>query len=568
MKRALLLVFLLPVLASLSSPATAKEGDLRAAIDEYMNAVAEVQHFMGAVLVARGDDIIIAKGYGMADVEAQIPNTAHTRFRIGSVTKQFTAMAILMLEAKGKLDLQDSVCDYLSECPSHWQNVTIYNLLTHTSGIPSFTTFPKYLTVRTQQMSPQELVALFRDKPLTFKPGTEFQYSNSGYVLLGYIIERVSGKSYAQFLEKHIFEPLGMTHSGYAADHPDAKHHAEGYRYASGEYKPVPFVDMSVPYSAGALYSTVHDLYTWDRALAAGKLLPAPLREKMLSPQVPVKGKVSKIVGTGGPDHYGFGWFVTEAFGRTVYSHEGAIAGFTAINSWFPGENIYIIVLDNMSSPDIFKIARDLAAIVFGEDYEIPQPLEAISLPADALKKFVGTYQMTPERFITVSLTDGQLKARLTGQPALPIYPESPTHFFYKAVRAEIFFKTNEKGKVTGLVLHQRGMKMPARRVDPAKARKATDKPEAISLPPEALEKFVGTYQLFPGFAITITVEGDHLMAQGTGQPAAPIFPSSKTEFFSRVVNARFTFQVNDKGEVTGLTLHQHGRDIRARKVD
>lgn len=569
MKRAsFLVVFIAVVAVSFAGCTPSKPSSgLQAKIDQYMNAAAEYEHFMGSILVAKGDDIIIAKGYGMADVGKKIPVTADTRFRIGSVTKQFTAMAILMLQAEGKLDIHDSVCKYVPKCPEAWQPITIYNLLTHTSGIPSFTSFPNYMQVRSQSMTPEQLLALFRDKPLEFKPGTKFSYSNSGYVLLGYIIERVSGEGYGQFLEEHIFEPLGMQDSGYAKSHPTAKSFAKGYRYAGDEYQPASFVDMSVPFSAGALYSTVRDLYTWDRALDAGKLLPQSLHKLMFAPQVSVRGDLAELTGGDEAVHYGFGWFVKEEFGRKLYSHEGGIAGFTSFNGWFPTEHVYIIVLDNMSSPRIFKVARDLAAIVFGEEYKIPKPFEEIDLPTKALEKFVGTYQMAPELFMTVTRSDGHLKAQLTGQPAIPIYPESATRFFAKAVRAEIVFQVNEQGRVTGLALHQNGREINGNRVSAEKARQATATPNAISLSPEKLRKFVGTYRLTPNFAITITLEGNQLQAQATGQPAAYIYPSSKTEFFYKVVDAQITFQLNEKGEVTGLVLHQSGRDIPARKV-
>lgn len=288
-----------------------------------------------------------------------------------------------------------------------------------------------------------------------------------------------------------------MENSGYDSSHPTAKNHANGYRFTAGKYKPASFVNMTVPFSAGALYSTVLDLYKWDRVLDAnsGKLIPKPLHKKMFTPQVPVRGELTKIEDASSPVHYGFGWFVKKEFGHLEYSHEGGIAGFTSLNSWFPKQHVYIIVLDNMSSPKIFDIGKDLAAIVFGEDYKIPTPFKAISLPAEELKKFVGTYQLTSNLFMYITREGDQLKTQLTGQASLPIYPESETHFFLKAVRAEIYFKTNDQGKVTGVVLHQGGRKISGKKVNPAKAPKPTSELKAISLPPEALQKFVGTYQ-------------------------------------------------------------------------
>lgn len=455
------------VAAPLRAPAGTPPSSLRAKLDQYMDAAAKVEHFMGSVLVARGDQVILARGYGMANLASGTPNAPDTEFRIGSNTKQFTAMAILMLQAEGKLDVHDPVCKFVPQCPADWRPITLYNLLTHTSGIPDFTDFPSYPKIRPQTMTPTRLVALFKDKPLKFKTGARFSYSNSGYVLLGYIIERVSGESYQQFLQQHIFGPLGMHDSGYDQSHPVAKNHAAGYRVADGKYEPAVFVNMTVPFSAGALYSTVRDLYTWDQALEAntGKLIPPSLHTEMFAPHVPVDDGITKVDPEAGAMHYGYGWFINRQFGHLEYSHEGGIAGFTSLNSWFPDEHVYIIVLDNMTSPEIFQIGNSLAAIVFGQPYTLPQPFKAITLPAKDLARFVGTYRMAPKMDITITRDGDQLMSRMTGQPAVAIYPESPTRFFLKVVRAEILFQVNGKGQVTGLAVHQNGRDMPASKV-------------------------------------------------------------------------------------------------------
>jgi CubicO group peptidase (beta-lactamase class C family) len=261
----------------------ARAQDAQAKMDQYMQARVKVDHFMGSILVAEHGKIILSKGYGMADVKAGIPNAPDTEYRIDSITKQFTAMAILELEARGKLSVQDPVCNYVPDCPKDWGAITIYNLLTHTSGIPNFSSFPNFRTVETEQLTPQQLLALFENKPLDFMPGAKFSYGNSGYEVLGYIIEQVSGESYQEFLSRNVFDPLGMTNSGYDSSHPTAKNHAQGYTYSENGYQPVPFVDMSVLFSAGALYSTVIDLYKWDQAVKAGKLIPKDLTDEMLT---------------------------------------------------------------------------------------------------------------------------------------------------------------------------------------------------------------------------------------------------------------------------------------------
>lgn len=560
MKQVLCLMVLAGFLAvPLNCPAATQPDNPQAKMEQYMNAVVAQEHFMGSILVARGDHVIIAKSYGMADLKDHVPNAVDTEFRIGSLTKQFTAMAILMLQADGKLNVQDRVCKYVSDCPKDWQPITIYNLLTHTSGIANFTSFPNYMTLQSQPHTPTQLLALFKDRPLDFKPGAKFSYSNSGYVVLGEIIEHVSGETYKQFLQQHIFGPLGMKKSGYDSSHPTAKNHAQGYDDNEGSYKPAQYVNMTVPYSAGALYSTVQGLYTWDRALDAGKLIPHSLHQQMFAPQVPVDDS--------GKSHYGFGWFISNEFGHKEYAHEGGINGFTSFNSWFPDQHVYVIVLNNVSSPYVATTAKALAAIVFGQKYEIPKPFKAISLPNKDLQKFVGTYKAGPELFMTITQTGGQLTSQLTGQPAVPIYPESKTHFFLKAVRAQIFFETHAQGEVTGLAIHQNGRTFPATRLTPAEAAKLAKEPKAISLSPEALQKFVGTYQLSPGFAIVIDRKGDQLTLRATGQAAAEIYPESPSKFFLKVMDAQIGFVTDEKGEVTGLVLHQAGHDMPGKKT-
>ncbi len=448
MRRTVRVVFGICIALGLASGG-ARAQDLQSKLDQYMQASVKVNHFMGSVLVAQHGKILFTKGYGMANVKDGIPNASDTEFRIGSVTKEFTATAILKLQSEGKLNVQDGVCKYVPNCPADWHPIKISNLLTHTSGIPNFTDFPNYLQIDTKPITPAQLLADFKDKLLDFKPGARFRYSNSGYEVLGYIIERVSGETYQRFLERNFFDPLGMKESGYDRNHPTAKNHAVGYEYSHGDYKPVDYVDMSVPYSAGALYSTVEDLYTWDRALEAGKVLPKPLADEMFAPHVSTGGS--------GNNHYGFGWFISTTFGHKEYSHEGGIQGFTSLNSWFPDQDAYVIVLDNMQSSVVGAVAHDLAAILFGQKYELPQVRKSISMPPKELQKFVGQYQLSPHLVVTIGLTGEQLSVEGTGQPSLPIFPESKSEFFLKDMDAQISFVSNPEGKVTGLILHQGG---------------------------------------------------------------------------------------------------------------
>jgi CubicO group peptidase (beta-lactamase class C family) len=318
--------------------------------DAYLSKLTKARLFSGSVLIARNGKVLVRNGYGEADHEKHLVNAAQTKFRIGSLTKQFTAMAILILQTQGKLNVRDRICTYLSNCPTSWQQITIHQLLTHTSGIPDFSRFPDFKRTMRSPSSPTETIARFKDKPLAFQPGEKFSYSNSGYVVLGAIIEQASGKRYEAFLQENIFVPLQMVDSGYDHNNGDL---AIGYR---NQTNLADFIDMSIPYAAGGLYSTVEDLYRWDQALYTDKLIPKNLRDKMFTPFVPLGGF-----------GYGYGWGIGKEGDRPVVSHVGGVQGFTSSITRYPNDKVVIIVLSNREDGNSGAIGVQLAKIVFGE---------------------------------------------------------------------------------------------------------------------------------------------------------------------------------------------------------
>jgi CubicO group peptidase (beta-lactamase class C family) len=324
--------------------------------DTYLSKLTKAKLFSGSVLIARNGKVLLSKGYGEADRKKQVANTAQTKFRIASLTKQFTAMAILILEAQCKLNVQDRICTYLSECPNSWQNITLHQLLTHTSGIPDFGGFPDYLTTQGLPSSPTQTVARFKDKPLDFQPGEKFNYSSSGYIVLGVIIERASGATYEAFLRDNIFVPLQMVNSGYDHNNGDL---AIGYRDQTSV--PADFVDMSIPYAAGGLYSTVEDLYRWDRALYTDKLIPKNLREMMFTPFAMTSDR------NGLPYSFGYGWNISEENNHLMVGHEGGINGFHSLIARYPNDKTVIIILGNRQDMNLFEMRSQIAKIFFGE---------------------------------------------------------------------------------------------------------------------------------------------------------------------------------------------------------
>ena len=419
-------------------------------VDEYMNAATSVDGFSGSILVARNGQPVVSRGYGMANIELGVPNTPQTVFRLGSVTKQFTAMAIMILQERGKLSVSDPVCKYLSECPAAWQPLTVRNLLTHTSGIPNYTSFPDFAKTAVLPTSSAEMFGQLKDKPLEFAPGEKFAYSNSGYYVLGLIIERASGKPYADFLQENIFTPLGMKHTGYDNPLKIIKNRAAGYTRQGGEIINASYMDMSVPYAAGALYSTTEDLLRWDQALYTENLVSRKSLDEIFTPL---------------KSEYGYGWSISKKFDRQVIAHGGGIYGFATEIVRFPADRVTVIVLSNVQAAPAGKIANDLAAIVFGAAYEIPRERKEIAVEPKILEKYVGQYKIEPNIVITVALENGKLLGQLAGQSKFALSAEAEDRFFSKDVNAQITFVKGAQDQVTGLTLHQGGGNFPAQKI-------------------------------------------------------------------------------------------------------
>jgi CubicO group peptidase (beta-lactamase class C family) len=340
---------LLPKAAPLPTPPVERpvSGPLAESIDRYLNDLVAAQLFHGAVLVARDGEVILSKGYGMADAEAGVPNGSHTRFRLASLTKQFTAMAVMILQARGQLAVDDPICGYLDGCPEIWQPITIRHLLNHNSGIVDYTDFVDFEPTEMNPVTPQQLVDRFRGFPLAFAPGTLYDYCNSNYVLLGLIIERVSGRSYPDFVRAEIFEPLGMRESGYDTNVGQIVGGAQGYTTFAQRSG---FLDASTLYAAGGLYSTVEDLWLWTHALESERLVPGALLQAMFT-----------------PSHlgYGFGWKIERPNGRLRYSHAGDMTGVANFFAHYPEQRVTVVVLANMYYADAGGINNQIASMVF-----------------------------------------------------------------------------------------------------------------------------------------------------------------------------------------------------------
>lgn len=343
-----------PTLTPTPAPTTIPP-ELISGMDAWLSQQSKDGNFSGSVLVARRGDVLLSQGYGLADREQNIPNTAQTRFRLGSITKQFTAMATLIVEARGKLNVKDPICNYIADCPSTWAGIAIDHLLTHTSGIPDLISLPDYRSTLATPSPPEQTIARFKDLPLEFQPGEKWRYSNSGYILLGYIIEQVSGQSYEDFLRESIFIPLNLRDTGY--DHNSISL-AVGYPDRRST-QPAEFIDMSIPYAAGALYSTVEDLYRWEQALSTEQLVPRVYLDEMFAPHA----AIPESWGSG----YGYGWFIGKERGRPINVHGGGIPGFSTIVARYPDDQVTIIVLSNQENTNVEFIKDFLSKQIFGD---------------------------------------------------------------------------------------------------------------------------------------------------------------------------------------------------------
>lgn len=432
--------------------------DLTAKADEIVSGYVKMKKFSGTVLVAKGGKVILNKGYGMANYELDVPNTPQIKFRLGSITKQFTSMAIMQLQERGLINSEDPISKYLPDLPKDMgDKVTVFHLLTHTSGIPSFTSTPDYPKIKMSKFSGEKLIAWLQGKSLEFTPGEKFKYNNSGYVLLGYIVEKISGKPYEQFVQENIFTPLGMKNTGFDRNSVVIKNRASGYTVRNNELENSEYLDMTVPGGAGAMYSTTEDLYTWDRALYTEKLVKKATLEKIYTPY---------------KSDYAYGWAIGDQFNRKRISHDGGIDGFNTVIVRFVNDDTCIIALSNFVPANLGQMSQKLAALLFGEKYELPQDEAAAAAARKEIKvdpkifdAYVGEYQLSPNFFMTVTKEGDKLMVQATGQGKSEIFPESETKFFSKIVNAQIVFNKNDKGVVDKFTLYQNGNEVPAKKI-------------------------------------------------------------------------------------------------------
>jgi len=417
-----------------------------------------------AVIVVRDGKVILRKGYGKANMELGVPIEPDMVFRIGSLTKQFTAVAILMLAEQGKLSLEDDITKLLPDYPTKGTKITVEHLLTHTSGIKSYTSLPEWLPLWRKDMPMSELIGIFKDKPMDFAPGEKWAYNNSAYVLLGAIIEKASGQTYPDFIEKNIFAPLGMTHSYYDDTARIIPRRASGYSKGKDGFVNAAYLSMSQPHAAGSLVSSVDDLALWDAALYTEKLVKQDSLKRAWTSAKLNNGKATS---------YGFGWSVNSYEGHPVIEHSGGINGFASYALRMPNDHVFVAALTNKDFESPGRTVLKIAALAIGKPLSEPV---AIKLAPSILDGYAGVYQVGEKDEAIVRRDGDTLVISFPGGRKTVVSPLSETQFFVKESRSRITFTRNAAGVVTGFVVSGSGVEQDARK---------TDKP----LPPDGVKK-------------------------------------------------------------------------------
>jgi CubicO group peptidase (beta-lactamase class C family) len=490
-----------------------------------------------AVLVSKNGEILYSNGYGMADIGYGIPVNTVTKFRIGSITKQFIAAAILKLQEEGKISVQDKLSKFVPDFP-RGDEVTIHHLLTHTSGIHSFTNRADFLQTATVRTTTKEMMDSIKAAKFDFNPGDQFLYNNSGYFILGAIIEKITGKPYGDYLKETFFIPLGMRNTGVHNSQLILENEATGYAISNGVFEKALNWDMSRAGGAGSLYSTVEDLYLWNEAIFNGKVLTEASLKAAFKP-VTLNNGMQPVEMV-----YGYGWAITDMRKLTFINHGGGLHGFLSHLTRQPEEKLTVAVLTNCTpaqenaSPD--QVAYAIGEYVLWQKMSKQQSFSVDSslTPVD-LNRYEGRYDYGSGMVLTVTSEDTKLFAQMSGQARFEIFPRGNDEFFWKVVEARIKFLTNETGIVTGAIHYQGGRELQVKKL-----------PEIsiITLDQSVLERYAGGYQYDPNMVITITVVEGRLFAQPAGQNKIELFPVSETAFVAKEIDAGVVFLPDSEG--------------------
>ena len=548
-------------------------------IDDLLSRYYDYGLLNASVLVAENGEIIYSEGYGYANIEFDIKNSPNTVHRIGSITKQFVATMIMQFVEENIIDLDEKMTTYLKNYRKDTgDKVTIHHLLTHTSGIPSYTGYPGFWTDSSRNpYTTDELISKFCEGDLEFEPGSEFKYNNSGYVLLAKIIEEVTGKSYEENIQERIFDKIGMSNTYLDRPSKIIKNRAAGYDKNGGEYVNTRYMDVKNAFGAGDIASTVEDLFLWDQALYDESILTEISKEKMFTPFL---------------SSYGYGWGISKmenpagGDSLTMYSHTGGINGFNSLISRIINDKNLIVILNNTGGAPLGDIRNNIIKILYGKDYDYPKKPISTHLHEiineSGIDKAVEVYnQLKEEEGEIFDFSEGELnflgytflrqnkydEAIKLFQLNIDAYPES--YNTYDSMGEALMNKGDKEGAIKN---YKKSIELNSQNLNGYTMLKKLgvdiEKPADSKVSEEQLKKYVGEYQLFPNFNITISNNGKELFAQATGQGKFQVFPETETLFYYKVVDAKIKFTVNEDGSVNSLTLFQAGKEIPGKRIE
>ncbi|TGY89575.1 serine hydrolase [Marinicauda algicola] len=501
-----------------------------------------------AVLVARGDTILFRGARGEGDIQSHSQLHPNSVFRIGSVTKQFTAAAVLTLVEDGRVGLDDPLSRYLSDYPNGDQ-ITLRHLLNHTAGVRNFNNLPEYIDGIERDLTTSEIISLFRDESLVFLPGESWAYSNSGYVLLGAVIESVTGLAWHEYMAQRFFRPLGMSHTGYGHDPQFAALQVRGYRYDEDTVAPMLPMSMTQPHAAGALVSNVDDLLIWTRALHEGRILRSQSYQMMAVPE-----GAAAVEGV----RYGFGLYEISIRQQRALRHGGRIFGFIASLTYLPGPDITVVVLENDDAHNGPEQADALTRRLVAHALDAPYPMpDAIPTEVASLEAAQGVYDFGDGVVRTIRLEAGRLTAQRNVGPRLQLTPIAADDFLYEDGFTRLQFDRDTTGAIVAARFFASGDGEGVSGVRISTG--ATPPPTGLELPSAVMERFVGIYANSE-LSVSVTLEGETLLAQIAGQPSFRLLAASPTLFDVEEAGASVEF-VPASGPVLEMVIRQNGRE-------
>jgi len=531
----------------------AQERNIIPGLDNYISNVfknLQIDTMPGAsILVAQNGDIIYQKGFGYADIEKKIPITPDTKFKIGSISKQFTAVAILKLMEKGKIKIDDKLSKYIPDFP-RGDEVTIYQLLTHTSGIHSFEFQQNFEDAK--PVTPNEQLDMIKKFSYDFNPGERYMYNNSGYFILGYIVVQLSGKSLSAYLNETFFKPLGMNNTGIYVTNIALNNEAQGYSMNGAEVKKADFQEMSWALGVGSIYSTTKDLYKWNEAIFNGKVLSEKTLKLAFSPAV---------LNSGAKVDYGFGWFLSTNKGLAFIQHSGVSNGFFSYIERQQENKLTVCVLCNsLPTPEgINPIlnGQSISEFILQNKME-KQKIGVDTISENILKKYVGRYNYGHGVAMMITMKDKQLFGQMTAYESSPLNPISENEFYYKARNAKIKFLSDSSSRVDRLLQYQDGVFFEA-----SKLKDET----VVKINSAFFDKLTGKYDFGNNYVIEIIKENDKLYVLTPYMPKYELQPTSELDYFAMEVASKITFNLNKEGKAESLSSTFDGMTMLAKRI-